>query len=77
MLPTQILDEFCTANTIPLPSYAEDGSNCVINDEMYTITEFGMLLNIQLLHKAVTRLFTRYIQRPNTHFALDIDVCDQ
>ena len=45
MLPTQILDEFCTANTIPLPSYAEDGSNCVINDEMYTITEFGMLLS--------------------------------
>ena len=43
MLPTQILDEFCTANTIPLPSYAEDGTNCVINDEMYTISEFGKL----------------------------------
>ena len=42
MLPTQILDEFCTANGIPLPTYNTDGSNCNINDEIYEISEFGM-----------------------------------
>ena len=43
MLPTQILDEFCTANCIPLPTYASDGTSCNINDEIYNISEFGRL----------------------------------
>jgi hypothetical protein len=30
MIPSQILDEYCVANGISLPSYSSDGSVCII-----------------------------------------------
>ncbi|XP_063674366.1 myoferlin-like [Bolinopsis microptera] len=40
MMPTQILDEYCVANGIFLPSYSTDGTTCIIASEAYTLEEF-------------------------------------
>ena len=40
MSPVQILEEWCLANGIPVPTYSSDGKRAGVNGEMFSVEEF-------------------------------------